>query len=135
MATKAELDTRLEALHVRMKENSLAGHWQERKRRPELVPWLWNWATIRDCLEESGEVVKLGGVDDAANRRTVQLINPNLTDAKSTTRTLQMSVQLVKPGEVAECHRHRAGALRFAVESTGTVSVGDTVELVQEPAR
>ena len=55
---------------------------------------------------ESGEVVKLGGVEDAANRRTVQLVNPALTQRKATSRTLQMSIQFVKPGERAECHRH-----------------------------
>ena len=31
-----------------------------------------------------------------------------------------MSIQLVKPGERAECHRHTAAALRFVVESDGT---------------
>jgi len=69
---------------------------------------------------ESGEVVQLGGVDDAANRRTVQLVNPALTNKKATTRTLQMSIQLVKPGERAECHRHTAAALRFVVEGDGS---------------
>ncbi len=133
MSTSAEMETRLEALHERMRENSLAGHWQDRQRRPELVPWLWKWSTIRDCLEESGEVVKLGGINDAANRRTVQLINPNLTDVKATTRTLQMSVQLVKPGETAECHRHTANALRFAVESTGTYTTVDGEQMIMEP--
>ena len=40
----------------------------------------------------------------AAKRRTVQLVNPALTNKKATTRTIQMSIQLVKPGERAECH-------------------------------
>jgi gentisate 1,2-dioxygenase/1-hydroxy-2-naphthoate dioxygenase len=31
-----------------------------------------------------------------------------------------MSIQLVKPGERAECHRHTAAALRFVVEGDGT---------------
>jgi gentisate 1,2-dioxygenase len=31
-----------------------------------------------------------------------------------------MSIQLVKPGERAECHRHTAAALRFVVEADGT---------------
>jgi gentisate 1,2-dioxygenase len=69
---------------------------------------------------ESGEVVKLGGIDDAAKRRTVQLVNPAITNLKATSRTIQMSIQLVKPGERAECHRHTAAALRFVVEGDGT---------------
>ena len=101
----------LQALHARLAEYSLAGHWQPRQSNPPLVPHLWPWAVIYSCLMESGEVVKLGGVDDAAKRRTVQLVNPALTARKATSRTLQMSIQLVKPGERAECHRHTMAAL------------------------
>ena len=113
-------DPRLEALHRRLAENSLGGHWQSREAAAKLQPYLWRWSVIYSCLMESGEVIKLGHVDDAANRRTVQLVNPALTAQKSTSRTLQMSVQLVKPGERAECHRHTAAALRFVVEGDGT---------------
>lgn len=111
---------RLESLHRTLAENSLAGHWQPRQPRPELQPYLWRWPVIYSCLMESGDVVKLGGANEAANRRTVQLVNPGLTAFKSTTRTLQMSIQLVKPGERAECHRHTPAALRFVVEGDGT---------------
>jgi gentisate 1,2-dioxygenase len=108
------------ALHKRLAEYSLGGHWQPRERSPDLLPHLWPWSVIHSCLMESGEVIKLGGIDDAAKRRTVQLVNPSLTNKKATTRTLQMSIQLVKPGERAECHRHTAAALRFVVEADGT---------------
>ena len=108
------------ALHNRLAEYSLGGHWQPREKNPDLVPHLWPWSVIHSCLMESGEVIKLGGIDDAAKRRTVQLVNPALTQRKSTTRTIQMSIQLVKPGERAECHRHTAAALRFVVEADGT---------------
>ena len=113
-------DPRLEELHRIMAENSLAGHWQPRQPMAELRPHLWRWPVIYSCLMESGEVVKLGHIDEAAKRRTVQLVNPGLTAFKSTTRTIQMSIQLVKPGERAECHRHTAAALRFVVEGDGT---------------
>ncbi len=119
-AQHATDNPKLEALHRRLAEYSLGGHWQSRQRAQKLVPHLWPWSAIYSCLMESGEVVKLGGIDDAANRRTVQLVNPSLTAQKSTTRTLQMSIQLVKPGERAECHRHTAAALRFVVEGDGS---------------
>jgi gentisate 1,2-dioxygenase len=114
-------DPRIEALHQRLAENSLGGHWQPRaeQTRP-LVPFVWKWSAIYSCLMESGEVIRLGHIDEAAKRRTVNLVNPTLLARKATSRTLQMSVQLVKPGEMAECHRHTAGALRFAVEGDGT---------------
>src|ERR687896_987861 len=83
---------------------------------------------------ESGEVVKLGGIDDAAKRRTVQLVNPALTNKKATSRTLQMSIQLVKPGERAECHRHSAAALRFVVAGDGTAyTTVEGEEMLMEP--
>src|SRR5207245_9324458 len=102
-----------------MAENSLRGHWQSRDKPRTLQPYLWPWSVIYSCLMESGEVVKLGHINDAAKRRTVQLVNPSLTAQKATSRTLQMSIQLVQPGERAECHRHTAAALRFVVEGHG----------------
>jgi len=124
----------LQALHARLAEYSLGGHWQTREQNPDLVPHLWPWSAIYSCLMESGEVVKLGGVEDAANRRTVQLVNPALTNRKATSRTLQMSIQLVKPGERAECHRHTPAALRFIVEGDGTgYTTVEGEEMLMEP--
>jgi 1-hydroxy-2-naphthoate dioxygenase len=127
-------DPRLEALHQRMAENSLGGHWQTRMRSAPLKPFVWPWSVIYSCLMESGEVVKLGHIDDAAARRTVQLVNPSLTAQKATTRTLQMSIQLVKAGERAECHRHTAAALRFVVEGDGTAYTNvEGEQMLMEP--
>ena len=127
-------EPRLEALHRRMAENSLGGHWQPRLSATKLEPFLWPWSVIYSCLMESGEVVKLGHIGEAANRRTVQLVNPALTAQKSTSRTLQMSIQLVKPGERAECHRHTAAALRFVVEGDGTgYTTVEGEEMLMEP--
>src|SRR5215510_13182729 len=79
----------LEALHERLAENSLGGHWQSRERAPKLKPWAWPWSAIYSCLMESGEVVKLGGIDDAAKRRTVPLVKPPNNNLKATPRTNQ----------------------------------------------
>ena len=121
---------RLEALHERMARHSLSGHWQPRQRTPVPEAWLWPWEEIYGCLMESGEVVRLGA--DTA-RRTVQLMNPALTAQKSTSKTLQMSVQLVKPGEIAECHRHTAAALRFVVQGRGTFTTVEGERFFMEP--
>ena len=63
-------DPRIAALHERMAGYSLGGHWQPRTPQAPLVPFVWSWASIYECLMESGEVIKLGHVGDAANRRT-----------------------------------------------------------------
>src|SRR4030095_88430 len=144
----------LNALHARLAEYSLGGHWQTRESNPDLVPHLWPWSVIYSWLIESGEGVQVRGLDDAAargtrvrggvrararqqppeKRFTVQLVNPSLTDRKATSRTLQMSIQLVKPGERAECHRHTAAALRFVVEGDGTGYTNvEGEEMLMEP--
>src|SRR4030095_11383349 len=124
----------LKALHQRLAENSLGGHWQSREKPPKLKPWVWPWSAIYSCLMESGEVVKLGGIDDAAKRRTVQLVNPAITNLQATSRTIQMSIHLVKPGERAECQRHSAAALRFVVEGDGTGYTNvEGEEMLMEP--
>ena len=56
-------NSRLDALHQRLAEYSLGGHWQPRARPAPLVPHLWNWASIHECLIESGEVIELGDAD------------------------------------------------------------------------
>jgi gentisate 1,2-dioxygenase len=57
-----------------------------------------------------------------------------LTNTKATTRTLQMSIQLVKAGERAECHRHSAAALRFVVEADGTAYTNvEGEQMLMEP--
>ncbi len=126
-------EERLEALHRRLAENSLAGHWQSRQRRPKLKPCVWRWEVISSCLQEAGEVVPLGGAGDATARRTVQLINPALTAEKATSRTLHVSIQLVKPGETAQAHRHTFNAMRFVVQSNGMYTTAEGEQQIMEP--
>ena len=66
-------DPRLQSLHRTLAENSLAGHWQPRQPQPELKPYLWRWPVIYSCLMESGEVVKLGHIDEAAARLKMEV--------------------------------------------------------------
>ncbi len=122
---------RLDALHKRLAEHSLSAHWLRRDPRPQLKAWVWHWSVIYSCLQEAGEVMELGSADQANNRRTISLVNPGL--GRGTSRTLQVSVQLVKPGERAECHRHTVGALRFVIESTGTYTTVEGERLLMEP--
>ena len=131
--TTKRVDRRLEAFHERLAASSLSGHWQRRERVEPLQPFLWPWSVIHSCLEESGETVRLGGAGEATARRTVQLMNPALTLEKATTRTLQVSIQLVKPGETAECHRHTFNAMRFVVQSNGMCTTADGEQMIMEP--
>ena len=105
-----------------MEAKSLGGHWQMEARMPgepktTVLPYLWRWTDVWSALEEAGELVSM----EMAGRRTVRLFNPGLAAGgrPTTTQTLHMSVQLVKPGEIAECHRHTLAAIRFVVRGRG----------------
>lgn len=113
-----------------MANHSLSGHWQQRVKPRLLQPSVWRWEEIYACLTEAGEVIRLGA---DTGRRTVQLMNPSLQAEKATSRTLQMSVQLVRPGEAAACHRHTAQAIRFVVQGHGAYTTVEGVQMMMSP--
>jgi gentisate 1,2-dioxygenase len=110
----AALDASLEALNV-------VGHWKSNsdglpaEPRSAAQPFLWRWSDLYPRVLEAGEVL---GIEGGASRRTLRLCNPGLT-SETTTQTIHASVQMVKPGEIAESHRHSIGALRFVLQGAG----------------
>ena len=135
----------LESLQQRMAANSMAGHWEShREGRGDLKPDVWRWPQIMSFLGEAGDLVEIGraGWDDLveingrfySDRRTVMLENPGAPGSKGASRTIQMSIQLVKPGEVAEAHRHTFNALRFVVQAgEGMYTTVDGEQIMLEP--
>ena len=102
-------------------DEHLEGYWRLDMGafKPEPTPLapahLWRWARIRELLTRAGELPTL---QSATPRRTVRLCTPGMP-IKWATPTIHASVQLVKPGEIAEAHRHRMAAFRFVVEGRG----------------
>ena len=78
--------------------------------KPGGQPYLWPWSLVRGFLNQSREAVP----KSFTSRRSLLFNNPGL--AKGTTATINMGVQLIKPGELAWAHRHSIGALRFVIE-------------------
>lgn len=115
-------------LDARLKTKSLGGHWQHVERQEPIDALMWRWDDIYSGLIESGEAVRLG---QDTFRRTVQLRNPKLPTG--TTKTIQMSVQLVRPGERARAHRHTAQAVRFVVQGHGAYTTVEGERLFMEP--
>jgi 1-hydroxy-2-naphthoate dioxygenase len=95
-----------------LKERNLNGHWNRRPTPPKVEPYLWKWADIHEGLQTAGEIVPM----DKTGRRTIQMSNPSLPAGM--THTIHISVQLVKPGEIARAHRHVAGAIRYVIKGT-----------------
>lgn len=121
---------RVEQLEKRLARLSLGGLWQLRSKRPSLESHVWRWEDVHHCLVEAGEVIGLG---EDTERRVVKLVNPALRQEQTTSRTLQMSFQLVKPGETAACHRHSIAALRFVVEGRGAYTTVEGERMLMAP--
>jgi 1-hydroxy-2-naphthoate dioxygenase len=102
----------LQELSQWMKERNLKGHWEHSEWSQSVKPYLWKGAEIIQALQWSGELITTG----EAGRRTIQMRNPGLSAGM--TNTVHISVQLVKPGEVAAAHRHTAAAVRFIIKGT-----------------
>ncbi len=121
---------RADELGKQLARLSLAGLWQPPTKRLSLEPHVWRWDDVQPCLMEAGEVIGLG---EDAERRVVKLVSPALHEQRATSRTLQMSFQLVKPGETAACHRHSIAALRFVVEGRGAYTTVEGERMLMAP--
>lgn len=128
IAKTEELDETLAALNME-------GHWKTNRdglpAEPIALgqPCLWRWADIYPNLVRAGELL---GIEGGASRRTIRLCTPGIP-GKSTTQTIHTSIQMVKPGEVAEAHRHSIGAFRFVIQGAGAHTTVDGERFVMEP--
>jgi 1-hydroxy-2-naphthoate dioxygenase len=105
---RADLDQRLAGKNLQgfwAMERSLHG-----ERKPK--PYLWKWDDIQEALELAAEHVPM----DQTGRRAIVLRNPTVEGG--ITDTLNVSIQLVKPGEIAKAHRHVASAIRFIIQGS-----------------
>jgi gentisate 1,2-dioxygenase len=100
----------------------------------KVLPHLWRWSDVSAAVQKAGVVL---GVEGMVERRTIGLMNPGLLNVadkrqRATTHTMHMSVQLLKPGEVAPSHRHNYSALRFVIRGRGAYTVVEGEKLVME---
>lgn len=89
---------------------------------------IWRWRDYYPLLHSASELIELKG---AADRRSLDLINPGVKNSMkdtgrmgicSVTQSLQASVQIVAPGEVAPAHRHTFSAFRFIISGRGAIT-------------
>ena len=125
---------RLEDFDLDLEKKNLEGHWAMQRSPwlepvPTVKPYLWKWAEIYESLSRAGELVGL----DQSERRTVRLVNPGLKqNVRSATRTIHLSVQMVKPGEIARAHRHNMTAIRFVVRGRGAYTAVEGEQFFME---
>ncbi|NIO11082.1 MAG: cupin domain-containing protein, partial [Deltaproteobacteria bacterium] len=117
-----------------IKQYSIQGHWKMElpnnlEPRTKLKPMLWKGSMIREQLMRAGDLI---GVSESG-RRTIQLVNPGVAPLKFTSHTMQMSIQLVLPGEIAAAHRHTMAAIRYVVEGSDTFTTVNGQKFLMEP--
>lgn len=85
------------------------------------VPHKWAFDALQPDLETAGEIVTA----EEAFRRVLVLENPAFPGEMRVTNALYAGVQLVRPGEIAPCHRHSQTALRFILSGEGAYTTVD----------
>ena len=123
----AELDDALARLNIE-------GHWKSNREGPPSSPaftgepYVWRWLDVYPLVLQAGEVL---GIEGGASRRTLRLCSPGLPN-KTTTSTIHTSIQMVKPGEIAQAHRHSIGAFRFVIKGSGAHTTVDGERFIME---
>jgi 1-hydroxy-2-naphthoate dioxygenase len=93
-------------------EKSMEGFWAREPFERDMKPQLWKWADLYQALQTALELVPM----DKTARRNVGLRGHAVKGGL--THTIGLGIQILKPGETAECHRHVASAIRFAVKGS-----------------
>jgi gentisate 1,2-dioxygenase len=134
----------LKDLERRMRSLSMDGLWSEASEADKatyskdphttVLPHIWKWQDLYDTIQTVGN---MRGLDGKAERRVLRLINPAYLEAvnrrnRTTTHTMLMTVQLLKPGEVAQAHRHNFAAFRFIVKGSGAYTVVEGEKIPME---
>jgi gentisate 1,2-dioxygenase len=90
-----------------------------------VLPHVWKWPELYSAIQT---VANMHGLDGKAERRVLRLINPAYLDQqnrrqRTTTHTMLMTLQLLKPSEIAHDHRHNFAAFRFILKGSGAYTV------------
>ena len=117
-----------EALYADLEKQNIACLWralgtaQPKSPNVESVPFIWRWRDVRPALGLAGDLV----TPQEAERRVLMLINPAYpTKTLRTVGLLYAGIQLIRPGETADRHRHAPNAQRFIIEGEGAYSTVD----------
>ena len=91
---------------------------------PQPVPgysaYLWKADLLDHVIRRAGDLVDL---ERGGERRSFEVVNPDLRHLHGTTHTIGAALQMVKPGEIAPSHRHLASAIRFPVKGKAYTAV------------
>jgi len=90
--------------------------------KPAGIPYIWKWADLEPQLVAACEALP----ESFTARRALAFRNPELP--RCTAQTISMTVQAIRPREIAWTHRHTIAAMRFVIKGDpGLVTVVDGV--------
>lgn len=94
------------------RDSGQGGDWQGEVWEPHLRgrPHIWKWQQTEALIEKSARAIE----ESFTARRSLIFANPALE--RFTTHTMNVGMQMIKPGELAWAHRHTISALRFVIE-------------------
>lgn len=124
----------LEELYSAFDGLSMEGGWHRRQPalwrtpRENFLPSIWRYDEVKPILAAAGELIST----ELAERRNLTMTNPLEGNLYPTVRTIVAAYQMIRPGEVADAHRHTPNALRMILEGRGSFTVvdGTRVEMV-----
>ena len=134
----------LRQLDEKLRRLSVEGLWSEasdadmatysKDPHTTVLPHVWKWQDLYDSIQTVGN---MHGLDGKAERRVLRLINPAYQGQKNrrqrtTTHTMLMTIQLLKPGEVAQDHRHNFAAFRFILKGSGAYTIVEGEKIPME---
>lgn len=125
--SEAEVRDRLAALNLRPLWEEYGNLPSEPATTEESLHWAWN--EIGPMLEKAAMEVPA----EIAERRVLQLVNPNNGGRPGTTNTIAAAMQAVRAGEYSPPHRHTAAALRFVIKGSAecrTTVNGEAYEML-----
>jgi gentisate 1,2-dioxygenase len=119
----------LRAFDAHLSERHMRGQWQFAAAVPEGkggadlrsepqaagVPYLWRWVDVEPLIAASCKALP----ESFTARRALAFKNPALP--RCTAQTIQMSVQVIRPGEIAWAHRHSIAAIRFVISGNSSL--------------
>lgn len=110
----------LETFNRWLAEHSLTSYWaREGEPASDFKPHLWKWADIYEGLMRAGRLVSMDQTGELsgqlAGRKNIALKVPSLR--AGVTKTINLGVQILMPGEIAEAHRHTQAGLRFVIKA------------------
>lgn len=125
-SSAADDPTQFEAFDRELAQSHMRGQWQIDRLlqraltgpTPAGVPFLWSWSDVHEKLLKACEVMP----ESHTARRNLAFVNPGLQPGRGvTTQTITAGMQIVKPHEVADAHRHTIAALRLAIQGGADV--------------